>query len=95
MEKTLTFGPGQLESISAVVSTVVNHGDITIGIKYEGSFEIYCGMGNSHSVQILGETSLPFTPTGTPSNDVIYDEIVGSIFEFDTEFWFDPCDEEA
>jgi len=91
MEQTLTFGPGQLESISAdILSSVEEDGEAITVIKYAGLFDIYCGMGNTHTVEINGKTVLPVNPT----EDQVYNAIVGEILQYDLEDWDDPCDRE-
>ena len=79
----VTFGPGSMESITLYERKHVGGPQARV----EGTFTIYCGMGNTHTVDING-------PWGFRDHldhlDDVEDE-ARQLVEYELEDWFDPC----
>ena len=96
-----TFGPGSLESVTLRVYTHRRDQEHLIA-KLDGSYTVYCGAGNSHTVSIKEE--MHGWTMGTQEFDrwmkAAYagvegqaQQIADQLIEWALDGWEDPCSE--
>jgi len=101
--KTFRFGPGSLESITVSVWTAPGSNSQRVKGRAEGSYRVYCGMGNEHTVEIKEEFS-GWAGEASRDADVALlfacrdgnadaaATLAGNAVEYALVDWFDPCD---
>lgn len=102
---TYTFGPGRFEDLKLRVYRRVRRDTDHIVAKCVGSFKVYCGAGNTHTVSINEEMhGLMGAPqefdqmmqravSGPGNEDTAY-ELVEQLVEWALQDWSDPCEED-
>lgn len=96
-----TFGPGSLESITLAHRT--RHiGYDRAQVKATGSWTVYCGFGNDHSVAIntgwqdlgdaLAESGQGVGAFSDQRAVIEWDLVAGTLVDWELEDWSDPCD---
>ncbi len=99
---TLTFGPGSLESLTLVITSTdrITH-PRHFRARLTGSYSIFCGMGNEHTIEIDADEEMYETDKGemvdhirrAREGDIAAKEAFAHIMiEWAVEDWFDPCD---
>jgi hypothetical protein len=86
LPRSTTFGLGSMESLRLTTWT-----DRRSGIRWErlsGTFTVYCGMGNSHTVEI-DERDWE-RPTVNHSTEA--DDEAARLLDWALEDWSDPCE---
>ena len=95
-----TFGPGSLEDLSLYTyfRTVGERDDdpriAPSGYKLTGTYRVYCGMGNEHTVKvnIAAKARQLASVHGMPRQLVDPDSIAREMVEWSLEGWSDPCE---
>lgn len=82
------FGPGSMESITLYRRT---RNLRQPQVRVEGSFTVYCGMGNTHTVEISGPWD--FHNSNDDWWNIDLENEARQLVEYELEDWFDPCDD--
>ncbi len=103
--KQYLFGPGSLEMIrldlwSSKVELQPEGRTLKIKCNLVGQYDIYCGAGNTHRIDIKIKDSVWNTEVGEYTDDFIAarsgdpdaaERVATSLIDWELEDWFDPC----
>ena len=100
--RVFTFGPGSMESLTLRVWA--NRRDVEhLYARLEGSFTIYCGAGNDHTVAIKESTTTWMSENTDEARWMAdsfrgvqgaADNLAAQLVEWAVEGWVDPCQED-
>lgn len=82
LPRSTTFGPGSMESLRLTSWTKPSSG--IRWARLSGAFAVYCGMGNTHTVEVEVRDWATLTDP---------DDEAARLLEIVLEDWFDPCDD--
>lgn len=93
-----TFGPGSLEDL--VLSSWVDRHH-TRWVRLQGTYQVYCGMGNEHTVTIatrehlsLVIRNLDYNHEASPTDELAAN-VAQDLLDGVLDRWSDPCDDDA
>lgn len=101
------FGPGSLEMIrlnlwSSKVEPQLEGRDLKVKCSLAGQYDIYCGTGNMHRIDIKIEDSVWSTEVDKYTNDFLAarsgdpdaaERVATSLIDWEIEDWSDPCED--
>jgi hypothetical protein len=104
--RDFTFGLGSLESVTLRTWRTQKFGDENIQVhgRLTGTWTVYCGMGNDHTVEIdervdgwLSERTRDsdvrhLVAAHVDSDEDAAETLAHQLIEYGLEDWFDPCD---